>query len=65
MRNVSDKVCTEIQITYFMSNFFFSKIVPFLRKSGKIIYSLIDRKWQYGACTLHAGYLRLQTHTHK
>ena len=27
-------------------------------------YSGAGHRWQYGACALHAGYLRLQTHTH-
>jgi len=26
--------------------------------------STAGRRWQYGACPLHAVYLRLQTHTH-
>ena len=30
----------------------------------KILYSGAGNRWQYGACALHAGYLRLQTHTH-
>jgi hypothetical protein len=28
-----------------------------------ILYSRTGHRWQYGACVLHAGYLRLQTHT--
>ena len=41
--------------THFMLNkvFFFSKIVS---GAGHIL--------QYGACVLHAAYLRLHTHTH-
>jgi hypothetical protein len=27
------------------------------------MYSRAGHRWQYGACALHAGYLRLQTHT--
>jgi hypothetical protein len=30
---------------------------------GKIWYSRTGHIWQYGACALHSGYLRLQTHT--
>ena len=30
---------------------------------GKILYSEAGHRWQYGACALHAGYLRLQIHT--
>jgi len=39
MRNVSEKSCRENQKTHFVfSNFiFFSKIVPFMRKGGKIL----------------------------
>jgi len=43
--------------------FFSSKIVPFMRKGGKILYSGVGHRRQYGACALHAGYLRLQTRT--
>jgi hypothetical protein len=43
--------------THFMFNNCFSKILPFMRKSGKILYSRRGHRWQYGACTLHAGYL--------
>jgi len=35
-----------------------------MRQCGKICQSRRARRWQYGACALHAGYLRLQTHTH-
>jgi len=45
--------------------FFFSKTVAFLRQCGKILlYSWRGHRWQYGACTLLAGYLRLHTHPH-
>jgi len=30
---------------------------------GKTMYSRRGHRWQYCACALHAGYLRLQTHT--
>jgi hypothetical protein len=46
------------------SNLFFSEIALFMRKCGKILYSLAGHGWQYGACALHAGDLRLQIHTH-
>ena len=29
----------------------------------KILHSRTDHRWQHGACSLHGGYLRLQTHT--
>jgi len=58
-----EKIKTHIlcSITFF---FFPPKIVPFMRKCGKILYSLADHRWQYGACGLHVGYVSLQTHTH-
>jgi hypothetical protein len=64
-RNVPDKRCRENQNTYFVfSNCFFSsKIMPFMRKCGKILYSRIGHRWLYGACALHDEYQRLQTHT--
>jgi len=34
-----------------------------MRKRGKILHSGAGHRWQHGACTLHAGYLRLQIHT--
>jgi hypothetical protein len=36
MRNVSDKGCRENQNTHFMFSNFFPKIVPFMKKCGKI-----------------------------
>jgi hypothetical protein len=64
MRNVSDKTCKENQNTHCVLSNYFSKIVPFMRKCGKILYSGAGHRLQYGACALHAGYLRLQIHTH-
>ena len=37
MRNVSDKICKGHQNTHFVFSNFFSKIVPFMRKCGKIL----------------------------
>ena len=64
MRNVSDKSCTENQNTHFVfiANF----------PENRAVYGIMCEKHrragqatrQYGACALHAGYLRLQTHTH-
>jgi len=34
-----------------------------MRQREKIFQSGAGHSWQYGASTLHAGYLRLQTHT--
>ena len=36
MRNVSDKSCWEAQNTFYVRGLFFSGIVPFIRKCGKI-----------------------------
>jgi len=30
---------------------------------GKILWIRPDHRWKYGACALHAGYIRLKTHT--
>jgi len=62
MRNVSDKSCRENQNTLFVYGNYFSKIVPFVRKCGKILQSGAGYRWQYDACALHAGYVRLQIH---
>jgi len=63
MINVSYKSCRENQIPFYIQK-------PFLRIScrlwnnvgKKILYSRTDHRWQFGACALRAGYLRLQTH---
>jgi len=52
MRNVSDKSCRENQNTHFMFN-----------NCGNIWWRQTGHRWQYGARTSRAGYLRLQTHT--
>jgi len=57
------KVVEKIK-THMLRSVTFSKIVPFMRKCGKILQSGAGHRWQYGACALHAGYLRLQIHTH-
>jgi len=66
IRNVLDKSCGENENTDFTFHNVFPKIVPSVRSCGKI--------WQrrggathltikQGACVLHAGKLRIQTHT--
>ena len=57
--NVVEKIKTHI----LWSLYFFSKIVPFMRKCGKILQSGAGHRWQYGACALLAGYVRLQRRT--
>ena len=64
MKNGSDKSCRENQNTHFMFNKFLSKIVPFMRQCGKLLYSGAGHRRQYGACALNSGYRRQQTHTH-
>jgi len=46
-----------------MFNKFLSKIVPFIRQCGKILYSGAGYRRQHGACALNSGYLWQQTHT--
>ena len=59
MRNISYKSCRGNQNTHF--NFMFSNFV-----FGNLVEKKNCRAGQatdnYGACELHAGYLRLQTH---
>jgi len=33
-----------------------------MRLRGKILYSGVGRRWQYGACALHTGYLEAKIH---
>ena len=63
MRNVSDKSCRENQNTHFVFSNSFSENRAVYEIMGKILQSGAGHKWQYGACALHAGYLRLHTHT--
>jgi hypothetical protein len=37
--------------------------MPFVRYCGKILYSRVGHRWNYGSCALHDGYLRLHKHT--
>jgi len=53
------KMCTENQNTHFVFDNVSPKNVSFLR----LLSSWTDHRWQYGTCTLHVVYLRLQTHT--
>ena len=36
--------------------------MPFIRLCGKILQNGAGHGWQYGACVMHVGYLRLQIH---
>jgi hypothetical protein len=65
MRNVSNKCCRESPNKYFVYKNVSVLIVPFMKQCVNKLYSRADYRWQllYTACTLLAGYLRLQTHT--
>jgi hypothetical protein len=39
---------------------FFPKIIPFMRYCRKILQSRESHRRKWGACALHAGYLRLK-----
>jgi len=60
MRNVSDKSC-RAKISISCPITVFRKSCR-LSDSVKICYSRAGHRWQYGACTMHTGYLRLQKH---
>jgi hypothetical protein len=51
--------------THILCSVNFSQIALFMRYVGKKLYSRAGPRWQYGACALHAGYLRLKIHTVK
>jgi hypothetical protein len=50
--NIKCKFCVQWHL--------FSKIIPCVRQCGIIWYSRAGYRWQYGACALHDGKLRLQ-----
>jgi len=54
MRNVSDKR-RENQNTHFVFSNFFRKSYRLGDNVGKILYSGVVHRLQYGACALHAG----------
>jgi hypothetical protein len=58
------KSCRGDQNTHFVFRNSFSKIVPFMKYCGKILSSGASHRWQYDACKLRAGYLRLKIHSH-
>jgi len=65
MRNVSNKSCTVSHNTPFLFNsvFSFENRAVYEIMWKKIWYSWTGHIWQYGACALHAGYLKLETRT--
>jgi len=58
----SQKVVETIKTHFVFRNFFENRAVCGIR--WKILQSGAGYRWQYGACALHVGHLRLQTHTH-
>ena len=63
VRNVLEKCYRENSNTHFMLSNGFSKVLSFLRKCRRILYSQTSHRWQYRACVLHAIYQSLHTHT--
>jgi len=62
--NVLDKSCRGNQNTHFrFSNFFTENHAVWEITWIKYCTAGTDHRWQYGACALHPGYLRLQTNT--
>jgi len=61
MRNVSDKICRGNPLTFCSVTFFFQKSCRLWDNVEK--YCTAGHGWQYGACALHAGYLKLKIHT--
>ena len=64
IKNVSDKSCRENQNTRFTFNFFFSKIIPFMRQTGRnivergkpqIIWRMRIACWMHKATNAHMG----------
>jgi hypothetical protein len=60
--DVSDKSCRENQNTHFVFDFP-PQIMPFMWDNVEKYCRAGQATWQYDACALHAGYLRLQTLT--
>ena len=58
------KVVEAIKTHILWSIYFFRKSRLVWGNVENVLYTGADHRWQYGACTLYAGYLRLQNHTH-
>jgi hypothetical protein len=63
---VPGKICRDNQNTHLVFKFFFRKSYLFLDNAEKNIVQPVRPQMtnQYGTCTLHTGYLGLQTHSH-
>jgi hypothetical protein len=62
MKNIWNKSCRENPNTHFVFNNFFENHSLY-EIIWKKLYNQTDHGRQYGACALHAEYLRLQKHT--
>jgi len=62
MKNISNKCCKEIGDIHFVFNNNFPKSCSLWDNVAKYCRAGQDI-YDHGACALHAGYLRLETHT--
>jgi hypothetical protein len=63
IRNVSEESCRKKSKHIFYVLIYFSKIVPFMGKCGRITLSRTGHRWQCSACALNARYLRIYRHS--
>jgi hypothetical protein len=64
MRNISDSICKENQNMYFIFKILFENNAVYeIIWKNTVVLGGTQTTIQYGSCALHAGYLRLQTHT--
>jgi hypothetical protein len=61
--SVSGKIYREKQDTRFIFNSFLLENRAVYEIAWKNIVEPVGHIWKYGACALHAGYLRLQTYS--
>jgi hypothetical protein len=57
------KVVKNVKRRFMLRNTIFY-IMSFMRRR-KILYNRTRHIWEYGACAMHVGYLKLQIHFHK
>jgi len=57
MGNISNKNVAKIKTHVLCSVTFLFENLAVCEVMGKILYSRTGNRWQYGACTLPAGYL--------
>ena len=65
MRNVSHQICREIKKTHIQCSitFFLTRAFYEIMRENIVEPDRLQVTIKYGTCTLHAGYLGLQTHT--